>query len=136
MTPDEVQRWLDAYLDAWKTYDRPAIEALFSEDVAYRYHPYDDPITGRDAVVASWLGDGQHAGASTRDEPGTYAGSYRPVAVDGDVAVAVGMSTYSERPGGPVTTTYDNCWVIRFDGEGRCREFTEWYMKRPAAASA
>src|SRR5438034_4309715 len=92
MTPDEVQRWLDAYLDAWKTYDRPAIEALFSEDVAYRYHPYDDPITGRDAVVASWLGDGQHAGASTRDEPGTYAGSYRPVAVDGDMAVAVGRS--------------------------------------------
>jgi hypothetical protein len=21
-------------------------------------------------------------------------------------------------------------FVIRFDGEGRCREFTEWYMRR------
>src|SRR5436190_859697 len=78
MTPDEVQRWLDAYLDAWKTYDGPAIEALFSEDVAYRYHPYDDPITGRDAVVASWLGDGQHAGASSPAARGQRRHLLRP----------------------------------------------------------
>jgi hypothetical protein len=26
---------------------------------------------------------------------------------------------------------YDNCFVMRFDSDGRCREFTEWYMKRP-----
>jgi len=135
MTHEDVQRWLDAYLDAWKTYDRASIEALFGEDVAYRYHPADEPISGRDAVVASWLGEGEHEGASTRDEPGTYEGSYRPIAVEGDVVVAVGTSTYSERPDGPVTMVYDNCWVIRFDGDGRCREFTEWYMKRPPAGA-
>ena len=27
---------------------------------------------------------------------------------------------------------YDNCFVMRFDADGRCREFTEWYVKRPA----
>jgi hypothetical protein len=25
---------------------------------------------------------------------------------------------------------YSNLWVIRFDADGRCREFTEWYMRR------
>jgi ketosteroid isomerase-like protein len=133
MTEHDVQRWLDAYLEAWRSYDRERIEALFSTDVRYRYHPYDEPIAGREAVVASWLGEGEHEGASERDAPGTYDGSYRPAAVDGDVAVAVGTSTYTERPGGPVTEIYDNCWVIRFDAAGRCREFTEWYMKRPLA---
>jgi ketosteroid isomerase-like protein len=136
VTHDDVRRWLDAYLDAWNTYDRGAIEALFSDDVAYRYHPYDEPIVGRRAVVESWLGEGDHEGASKPDEPGTYDGSYRPVAVEGDVAVAVGTSTYYERPGGPVEKIYENCWVIRFDPDGRCREFTEWYMKRPPAATA
>jgi ketosteroid isomerase-like protein len=131
VTHDDVQRWLDAYLEAWKSYDRAAIAALFSDDVVYRYHPYDEPITGRAAVVASWLGEGRHEGASDRDEPGTYDGSYRPAAVEGDVAVAVGTSTYFERPGGAVEDVYDNCWVIRFDAKGRCREFTEWFMKRP-----
>jgi hypothetical protein len=26
---------------------------------------------------------------------------------------------------------YDNCFVMRFDSEGRCREFTEYYVRRP-----
>ena len=134
MTPDQVRRWLDAYLDAWKSYDRASIEALFSSDVRYRYHPYDEPIVGREAVVASWLGEGAAEEASSRDEPGTYDGSYHPVAIDGDVAVAVGTSAYADKPGGPVTKIYHNCFVIRFDADGRCREFTEWYMKQPPSA--
>jgi hypothetical protein len=129
----DVARWLDDYVEAWKTYDRDRIAALFAESVEYRYHPYDEPVTGREAVIDSWLGEGQAEGASTRDEEGTYDASYEPVAVDGDVAVATGSSTYFERPGGPVEKVYDNCYVMRFDADGRCREFTEWFMKRPDA---
>jgi ketosteroid isomerase-like protein len=126
-----VDRWLAAYVEAWESYDREAIAELFSEDVAYRYHPADEPVRGRAAVVESWLGDGEHEVASTPDEEGTYEAGYRAVAVDGDVAVAVGSSTYRKSPGGPVDSVYDNCFVMRFDEEGRCREFTEWYVKRP-----
>jgi ketosteroid isomerase-like protein len=129
----DVARWLDEYVEAWKTYDRDRIAALFAEDVEYRYHPYDDPIRGREAVVESWLGEGEHEGASTRDPEGTYDAAYSPVAVDGDIAVATGSSTYFERPGGPLEKVYDNCYVMRFDGEGRCREFTEWFIERPDA---
>jgi hypothetical protein len=128
----DVAAWLEAYVEAWKSYDRGQIEALFSEDVLYRYHPYDEPVMGREAVVESWLGEGDHEGASSRDERGTYDAAYEPVAIDGDVAVATGASTYVVEPGGAVDAVYDNCFVIRFDGEGRCREFTEWYVKRPA----
>jgi ketosteroid isomerase-like protein len=133
MEKQDVARWLDDYVEAWKTYDRDGIAALFSDDVEYRYHPYDDPVRGRDAVVEAWLGEGDHEGASTRDAEGTYDATYEPVAVDGDVAVATGSSTYFEQPGGPVDKVYDNCYVMRFDGEARCREFTEWFMKRPNA---
>jgi ketosteroid isomerase-like protein len=129
----DVARWLSDYIEAWKSYDRDQIEALFSDDVKYRYHPYDEPVEGRRAVVESWLGEGDHEGASERDEEGTYDASYEPVAVDGDVAVATGSSTYAKEPGGPIDEIYDNCFVMRFDGEGRCREFTEWFAKRPAA---
>jgi ketosteroid isomerase-like protein len=128
-----VDRWLQAYVEAWKTYDRDQIGALFSEDVEYRYHPYDDPVRGRDAVVQSWLGESDVAGASTRDEEGTYDATYRTVAVDGDVAVATGRSTYTAEPGGKAERVFDNCFVMRFDPEDRCREFTEWFMEHPAA---
>ena len=132
---EQVARWLDAYVAAWKSYDRDEIAALFSDDVEYRYHPYDEPIRGSDAVVASWLGERDHEGASERDRPGTYDAHYEPVAVDGDVAVATGSSTYTTEPGGPVDSIYDNCFVIRFDDDGRCREFTEYFIKRPDTAS-
>lgn len=128
-----VDRWLQAYVEAWKSYDREQIGALFAAGVKYRYHPYDDPVEGRGAVVASWLGEGDSEGASTRDEPGTYDASYRAVAVDDDVAVATGSSSYRAKPSGPVEKVFDNCFVMRFDRDGRCSEFTEWYMERPTA---
>jgi ketosteroid isomerase-like protein len=128
----DVDRWLQAYVAAWRSYDRRQIEELFAEDVTYRYHPYDEPVRGRAAVVASWLGEDAAAGTSARDEPGTYDAGYRAVAVDGPVAVATGSSRYRKEPGGPVAETFDNCFVMRFDQDGRCTDFTEWYMKRPA----
>ena len=130
MLREDVDRWLKDYIAAWKSYDRGQIEALFAEDISYRYHPEDDAIEGRAAVVESWLGEGDHADASTRDEPGTYDAAYRAVAVDGQVAVATGMSSYRESPDGPVARVYDNCFVMQFDSEGRCREFTEWFIQR------
>jgi hypothetical protein len=127
----DAQGWLDRYVSAWISYEPSEVEALFSEDVAYRYHPYDEPITGREAVVASWLGEDPSDEASTRDEPGTYAASYAPVAVDGDVVVATGTSTYRDSVDGPVVRVYENCFVMRFDDAGQCREFTEYYLRRP-----
>jgi ketosteroid isomerase-like protein len=131
MDRDDADRWLAGYVEAWRTYDREGIAALFSADAAYRYHPYDEWVRGRDAIVRSWLGEGDADGASTPDEPGTWAAEYRTIAVDGDVAVAVGTTTYLAEPGGPVDRVFENCFVLRLDAEGRCREFTEWYAERP-----
>jgi ketosteroid isomerase-like protein len=123
MTTQEVGDWLTRYVDAWRTYDPERIGALFSADAAYRYHPYDDPVRGRDAIVKSWL--------DNRDTPGMYDASYRPAAVDGDTAVAIGSSVYRAQDG-TIDRIYDNVFVMRFEGDGLCREFTEWYMKRPS----
>jgi hypothetical protein len=131
MDHTQAQAWLDDYVSAWKSYDRDEIAALFAEDVAYRYHPSDEPLVGRDAVVDSWLGEGDLDGASTRDAPGTYDAQYTPYAVEDDTVVATGTSVYQDHPDGPVTRTFDNCFLIRFDGDGRCVEFTELYMERP-----
>ena len=125
-----AQAWLDDYVSAWKSYDRDQIAALFSDDVSYRYYPNAEPIVGRDAVVSSWLGESDATGVSTRDAPDTYDGHYTPYAVDGDAVVATGTSVYQDHPDGPVTRTFDNCFLIRFDAEGRAAEFVEFYKER------
>ena len=130
MNREDIDRWLAEYVGAWKRYDRDQIAALFTEDIAYRYHPYDEPIEGRDEVIKAWLAEGDHPEAGTRDEPGTNEADYRCVAVDGDVAVATGESSYKDSADGPVVRVYDNCFVMRFAPDGRCREFTEWFMQR------
>ena len=131
MNRDSAQAWLDSYVAAWLSYDESDIRALFAEEIAYRYHPYDEPIVGREAVVASWLAESDSDRASTRDAPGTYSARYAPVAVDDDVVVAIGTSSYRESPDGPIVRTYHNCFVMRFDDEGRCREFTEYFIQQP-----
>jgi SnoaL-like domain len=120
---ERATAWLDRYVEAWNTYDRDLIADLFAPTVEYRYHPYDDPIQGRAAVVDSWLADA--------DEPNTYEAHYEPVAVDGDVVVATGTSSYLDTEG-RVERIYHNCFVIRFDTAGRCSDFVEWFVERPS----
>lgn len=132
MDRESARAWLDRYVAAWESYDRDEIAGLFGEGVRYRYHPYDEPVVGRDAVVASWLGEDSSGSASSRDAPGTFEAAYIPVAVEGDTVVATGMSTYRKTAGGAVDKVYENCFVMRFDGDERCVEFTEFYMRRPS----
>ena len=122
MDSQALTRWLDDYVAAWKSYDREAIAALFADGASYRYHPADDPIVGVEAIVDSWLDE--------PDMPRTYDGSYEPYAVEGDRAVAIGTSTYRDEKG-EVRAVYDNCFALRFDPDGLCSEFVEWYVKRP-----
>jgi hypothetical protein len=126
-----AQAWLDRYVAAWKSYDAEEIGGLFSENVRYRYYPFAEWVIGREAVVTSWLAESTDESGSTRDAPGTYDAEYAPIAVEGDVVVATGTTTYAASPDGPLTHVFDNCFVMRFDTDGLCREFTEYYTKRP-----
>ena len=122
-----VTAWLDGYSQAWGTYDPEQIGALFSEDAEYHYDPFQQPVRGRDAIVADWLKD--------RDKAGTFEGRYRPVLVAGDQAVARGYSRYFDT-NGAVRDEYDNLFLLRFDADGRCAEYREWYMRKPRPEGA
>jgi ketosteroid isomerase-like protein len=127
-THDTVQAWLDAYSRAWETYSADQVAALFSEDAEYRFHPADDPVKGRDEIVRAWVAP--EGSESERDPEGTYKGEYRPYAVDGNRAVAVGTSTYwTDASRSQVERVYYNNWLLEFDDEGRCRSFTEYWMQ-------
>jgi hypothetical protein len=121
-----VQDWLDRYVAAWRANQREPIEALFTEDVVYRWRPYEshEAARGIDAVVDAWLGD-------TQDDPKGWEAAYEPYAVDGDRAAATGYSRYFATADQP-ERTYWNCYLLRFAPDGRCAEFTEYYMLEEA----
>lgn len=116
MTRYDVQRWLDAYIAAWRSYDPIAIGDLFSEQAEYRYHPWEEPLRGREAIVEDWL--------ANRDDPAGWDADYAPFAIEDDRVAVTGTSRYDDANG---KRTYHNVFLCRFDGDGRCREFTELY---------
>ncbi|MEO6351384.1 MAG: nuclear transport factor 2 family protein [Candidatus Limnocylindrales bacterium] len=119
MDRQAFQGWLDRYVDAWKTYEPQGIADLWSDNAEYRYHPLDEPVRGRDAIVANWL--------ESKDDPGTYDAKYEVVAVDGDMHVAKGWSRYFEN--GQMSDEFWNVYLCRFDADGRCTEFTEYWIQ-------
>ncbi len=117
-----LRAWVDRYVQAWNSNDAAEIGALFSEDAAYYTEPFRRPWRGRAEIVRQWL--------ERKDEPGETTFDWRPLAVGPEVAVVQGETTYRTPP-----NTYSNLWVVRLDAEGRCTEFTEWWMQHPDAGS-
>lgn len=119
---EELQAWIDGYVRAWESSDSSEIGALFAEDALYYTHPFREPWRGRDAIVKNWT--------EQPDPPGTWECEYRAIAVGGDVGVVRGHTTYFKDDGsGQIETEYANVFVIELDGEGRAREFTEFFMR-------
>jgi uncharacterized protein (TIGR02246 family) len=126
MERDAVQGWLDRYVEAWRTNDPGAVAALFTDDAAYRYRPYggdEHAAIGREAIVGAWLEEG--------DPPGSWEAAYAVFAVEGERAVATGTSRYLASDRGP-ERTYHNAFLLRFAPDGRCADFTEYYMLEEA----
>ena len=116
MTADDVQRWLDAYIAAWASYDEAEITALFTDDCRVPLRPVRDPLVGS-AADRRRLAEG----TETRRDRGRR--STDAFAVDGDRAVAVGETRYPQEG-----RRYENLYVLEFAADGRCRSFTEWFF--------
>ena len=114
-----AQRFLDGYLDAWRSNDPEAVRALFSVDAVYRSGPgHLPPVEGSDAIVAHWLEE--------QDEPDTWEFDGAVVSESGNAAIIRGVTSYSS---GPKSGLYDNTWLLRFDDAGRAVEFQDWWFE-------
>ncbi len=113
-----VQRWIDRYVQAWRTNDPAAVGELFSEDARYLTTPYRPPKEGRDAIVAWWR--------DVDDTPGSWDCRYVAQSFGDGVGFVTGWTSYA------TGERYHNAYLIRFDPSGQATEFIEWWMLEPA----
>ena len=108
--------WMAAYERAWASNDAHEIGALFGDDAVYFTAPFREPWRGRQQIVDGWL--------DRRDEPGDWSFEWQPLLDTPELAIITGTTTYRNP-----ALAYSNLWVLRLDTDGRCREFTEWWME-------
>jgi hypothetical protein len=82
--------------------------------------PTTSPSAAAEAIVANWLQE--------PDAARSWEASYAPLVIDGDRAVASGETVYTDG------RRFSNLFVLRFDADGRCSEFVEWFIENPAGA--
>ena len=117
-----VETWVERYLRAWSTNDPQDIGQLFAEEALYYTGPFDEPWRGQEGIVQGWL--------DRKDEPGTWSFRYQVLVAADSVGVVRGWAQYHNPD-----REYSNIWAIHFDEQGRCTEFTEWWMQRKQHAA-
>jgi ketosteroid isomerase-like protein len=110
-----VSRWLAGYEAAWRSPGTDRLADLFTVDATYLQSPYQQAVTGLDAIRQMW--EDERAGP---DEVFTLATEI--IAVDGPTAVVRAEVWYA----GPPHQEYRDLWVIRLADDGRCHWFEEW----------
>ncbi len=110
-----VEAWVLAYERAWRTAGTEPLRELFSGDATYSMGPYENPARGLEEIGDLW--ERERRGADEEFEM-----EHRVVAVEGDTAVVRVEVEY----GPPQHLEYRDLWIVRFDSNGRCREFEEW----------
>ena len=113
---ERLDAWMDAYVLAWSTNDPGQIGELFAADAVYDPQTAAGELSGREAIVAWWV--------DIADDEENWDFEWLPLVDTDDLAVITGKTNYFEPP-----LAYRNLFVIRFDGEGRCYDFTEWYIE-------
>jgi uncharacterized protein (TIGR02246 family) len=114
-----VATWMEAFRRAWISNDPVEVADLFAADAVYVIDPFADAWVGRDEIVRRWT-----AGISQQVEL-----EYEIQALEGDVAV-IHWVVVTRNAGDPVRVQYDGVVLLRFAGDGRCRELREWYFRR------
>ena len=109
----DVEAWLAAYEQAWRTRGAASLGELFTEHASYRMSPYEKSLTGLKEIAEIWEAEREGAG-----EPFTMKSAL--VALEDNTAV-VRVEVSYER-----STDYRDLWVISLDEHGRCSSFEEW----------
>lgn len=109
----DVERWVGAYVEAWRTPGSDALGGIFTDDATYSPSPWASPLVGLASIGEFWEAE--------RDGPDEQFEITREVvAVEGMAAVVRVSVDYG------TGNRWRDLWVLQFDQHGRCCVFEEW----------
>ena len=113
---ERLDEWMEAYIEAWSTNEEADIRALFSQDAVYDPQTADGELHGHEEIVDWWQ--------DVDDHPDNWDFEWLPLVETDDMSVITATTRYLNPE-----ASYRNLFVIKFDENDRCRDFTEWYIE-------
>ena len=113
--------WMRRLGEAWESRDAQAAADLFSTNVSYRENPFDEPLQGREEVERCW-----EEMIAEQEEVNV---SFEVLAVTDERAVVNWQADYTDAKT-KERASVNGVSVGRFDGEGLCEEWLEWWHKK------
>jgi hypothetical protein len=121
VTLDELRVWLDVYGRAWERQEVDAFVACFTEDAAYYWGPFGEPLRGQAEIRAR-----------TEEAVSRQSGivfEHKPLVTPDGRGVAWWTVTY-DVPDSGTRVQDEGIFLVALDDDGRCREFREWWNER------
>jgi hypothetical protein len=113
---ERLDDWMERYVNAWSSNDPEEIAALFTPDAVYDPQTADGELHGHDEIIDWWL--------DIDDHPDNWDFDWIPLVETDEVAVITATTRYHNP-----AASYRNLFVIRFDDDDLCGDFTEWYIE-------
>lgn len=114
----QFSAWIQSYENTSQENNAKASSELFAQDALYFETPFDEPISGREAIYQYWL-----RGAQTLQDKES---SYQILSVKDNFGIARWQSKFTV-----IETSkryaLDCLFLVEFDGQGLCCEFREWW---------
>src|SRR5215467_2831064 len=120
MDRSALKTWLDSYGRAWMQRDPDAASALYASDGTYRVTPFQEPMTGRQAIFDYWS-----EVARTQEQ---ILFDYEILAVNAEYGIARWWASFVRVPPG-LPTKLDGIFLISLNAGGRCTSLREWWHK-------
>jgi nuclear transport factor 2 (NTF2) superfamily protein len=122
----DVQTWINVLEAGWRARDPDAIAALFTEDAVYRQGPFGTAHQGRAAIRTHWT-----TTLSNQRDPQIW---FAPPIVHGHDA-ALEWWCILHDPTDATPRTAAGCVTLRFDDQGLCTRFHEYWHTAPGTAA-
>jgi hypothetical protein len=113
---ERLDNWMDDYILAWSTNDTDHISALFTPGAVYDPQTAEGEWEGLEEIIERWQ--------EIDDREDNWEFEWAPLVETDDIAVVSARTRYFDPP-----ASFRNLFVIRFDPDDRCYDFTEWYIE-------
>jgi len=118
----KVEKWMDALKRCWEQKEYSVLEDVLADKLMYYESPFGPPLKSKAQVISQWKTD------LPKQKNITF--NYDIVKTWGNQGLVHWEATFTRVPTSE-NVGLDGVFLIKFDSEGKCIFFKQWWVVKP-----